>query len=109
MSFASTIISNDSNFSIEEKTNFARSIAFAYSVKNNYPISLTKGKPVSIVGYLDQDKWEKDGKQNTLTFIVADKIQMFGGQKSGNTESKGEDLPDDNFPPEGDFPEDVPF
>lgn len=69
---------------------------------------LTKGKSVSIVGYLDQDKWEKDGKQNTLTYIVAEKLQMFGGSKKDSEPAQTVyDNPSDQEFQE--FPEDVPF
>lgn len=72
---------------------------------------MTKGKQISVLGHLDQDKWEKDGKQNSMIYIVADKIQLLGsGSSKGNDgEQPSESYQNNDYSGEETFPEDVPF
>jgi single-strand DNA-binding protein len=39
---------------------------------------LIKGKLVSIQGHLEQDRWEKDGKQRSCLKIAIDDLQLLG-------------------------------
>ena len=41
---------------------------------------LEKGKQVSIIGELKQERWEKDGKQNSRIVIVVEKLQLLGSK-----------------------------
>ena len=72
---------------------------------------LLKGKQIAVDGYLKQDRWEKDGKTNSRVGIVADNVQLLGGN--------GGQTPQGGFAPQnyagyadagnGGFPEDIPF
>lgn len=62
---------------------------------------LVKGKQVAVSGYLQQDRWETDGKKNSAIVIVAEDLELLGGGNSNNavsssTEGFHEDLPYDN-------------
>ena len=67
---------------------------------------LTKGKQIAVEGYLDQQRWEKDGQKYSKVCIIADNVQLLGGKNEGapqqaqgyNDAGSGDD-----------FPEDVPF
>ena len=67
---------------------------------------LTKGKQIAVEGYLDQQRWEKDGKKYSKVCIIADNVQLLGGKNEGapqqvqgyNDAGIGDD-----------FPEDLPF
>ena len=67
---------------------------------------LHKGKQIAIDGYLDQQRWEKDGQKYSKVCIIADNVQLLGGKNEGapqqaqgyNDAGSGDD-----------FPEDVPF
>lgn len=74
---------------------------------SNLASYMNKGKLISIQGRLDQDKWEKDGKQNSLVLILVDQLELLGG----NTQ-KSEEKPEYNGEgefPEDNFPDSVPF
>lgn len=45
---------------------------------------LTKGKQVAVEGYLQQDRWEKDGQRFGKVKVVADTVMLLGG-KSDNS------------------------
>ena len=67
---------------------------------------LTKGKQIAVEGYLDQQRWEKDGQKYSKVCIIADNVQLLGGKNEGapqqaqgyNDAGSGDD-----------FPEDIPF
>ena len=44
---------------------------------------LTKGKQVSITGFLKQERWEKDGQKQSRVIINCEKIEMLGGSNNG--------------------------
>ena len=58
---------------------------------------LTKGTQICVEGFLRQDRWEKDGHKKSRVSIVAESIQLLGGNKCGNNQN-------DNG-----YPEDNPF
>jgi single-strand DNA-binding protein len=71
---------------------------------------ITKGKQLAIDGRLKQDRWEKDGNKYSRIYIVANNIQLLGGNSDGGQQSAPAQS-DGGFT-EGessDFPEDVPF
>ena len=47
---------------------------------------LVKGKQVGIDGELRQDRWQQDGQNRSKVFVVANSIQLLGGN-NGNTEN----------------------
>ena len=51
---------------------------------------MTKGKQVSIRGYLKQDRWEKDGQKQSRVCINCEEIELLGGS-GGNGASYGND------------------
>ena len=67
---------------------------------------LTKGKQIAVEGYLDQQRWEKDGQKYSKVCIIADNVQLLGGKNEGapqqaqgyNDAGRGDD-----------FHEDIPF
>jgi single-strand DNA-binding protein len=84
---------------------------------------LTKGKQIAVEGYLKQDRWEKDGQKFSKINIIADNVQLLGGNKNSESAPQSVPAPSDN---EGgfhettansgfaegassDFPEDIPF
>ena len=44
---------------------------------------LGKGKQVAVHGYIDQQRWEKDGSKYSKVVIVADEVQLLGGKDNG--------------------------
>ena len=69
---------------------------------------LHKGKQIAVDGFLDQQRWEKDGIKYSKVVIIADSVQLLGGnenapqaqQPAGDYQSAGSG---------DDFPEDIPF
>ena len=71
---------------------------------------LTKGKKIGVSGSLRQDRWEKGGQKFSKVYVVADDIQLLGGQGEGGSKSHSapqQTSSNDNF--NGDFQEDIPF
>ena len=72
----------------------------------NIKAYLHKGKQIAVDGYLDQQRWEKDGQKYSKVCIIADNVQLLGGKNEGapqqaqgyNDAGSGDD-----------FPEDIPF
>ncbi len=69
---------------------------------------LSRGKQVAVCGYLDQQRWEKDGQKRSRVCIVASQVQLLGGtlgaqaapQPAGDYQDAGS---------AGGFPEDIQF
>jgi single-strand DNA-binding protein len=86
---------------------------------------LLKGKAVGVDGQLRQDRWQQDGQNRSKVEIVADNIQLLGGNPGGGASSGassggGQSSPyqprngggeDQAPPPAGDdgFANDIPF
>ena len=71
---------------------------------------LYKGKQIAVDGYLDQQRWEKDGKKFSKVVIVANAVQLLGGNENGTqgkTPQQAQCYQDAGAGDE--FPEDVPF
>ena len=45
---------------------------------------LTKGKQIAIQGSLRQNRWEKDGQKQSRVVIVADSVELLGGNSGSN-------------------------
>ena len=72
---------------------------------------LHKGKQIAVDGYLDQQRWEKDGQKYSKVVIIADSVQLLGGNENGQQQSEPQQ-PAEGYAPAGsgdDFPEDIPF
>lgn len=66
---------------------------------------LRKGKQVAVDGYLDQQRWEKDGQKFSRVVIVANSVQLLGGKDDAPQQAQGyKDAGSGD-----DFPEDIPF
>lgn len=97
------------------------------TMANNLKPYLTKGKQIVVQGHLHQDRWtDQEGKNHSSVSIVADNIQLIGGQNgnaNGNVQQSNGYNPasvqqqqykqrpqQQNFaPPNEGFPEDVPW
>ena len=74
----------------------------------NIKAYLHKGKQIAIDGYLDQQRWEKDGVKYSKVVIIADSVQLLGGNESAPQAQQ----PAGEYQSAGsgdDFPEDIPF
>lgn len=94
----------------DEWTDEANFFAIRYSSKSTKIAEyLKKGTQVVINGYLKQEKWEKDGKQNSKIVVVATTLNLCSS--SGKAK---QDIPQeakavaDAFGGEA-FPDDIPF
>jgi single-strand DNA-binding protein len=65
---------------------------------------LHKGKQIAINGFLDQQRWEKDGQRYNKVCIIANTIQLLGGQQTGTQQE-----PTGEYSTPEDFSEDIPF
>lgn len=74
----------------------------------NIKAYLHKGKQIAIDGYLDQQRWEKDGVKYSKVVIIADSVQLLGGNESAPQAHQ----PAGDYQSAGsgdDFQEDIPF
>ena len=72
---------------------------------------LHKGKQIAIDGYLDQQRWEKDGQKFSKVVIIADSVQLLGGNDNQQSAPQAQQ-PAGEYQSAGsgdDFPEDIPF
>ena len=73
---------------------------------------LRKGKQIAVYGYLDQQRWEKDGVKYSKVVIIADNVQLLGGNENGQQSAPQAQQPAGDYQSAGsgdDFPEDIPF
>ena len=78
----------------------------------NIKAYLHKGKQIAIDGYLDQQRWEKDGVKYSKVVIIADNVQLLGGNENGQQSAPQAQQPAGEYQSAGsgdDFPEDIPF
>ena len=69
---------------------------------------LHKGKQIAVDGYLDQQRWEKDGVKYSKVVIIADSVQLLCGNESAPQAQQ----PTGDYQSAGsgdDFQEDIPF
>lgn len=98
-----------------EETYFFNITIWGKTAENLKPY-LTKGKQICVEGHLKQDRWEKDGQKQSRISIVADNVQLLGGnsgnggaQPSGGYTPKFQPLQQSFDTGADDFPEDIPF
>lgn len=78
----------------------------------NIKAYLHKGKQIAVDGYLDQQRWEKDGIKYSKVVIIADSVQLLGGSENGQQSAPQAQQPAGEYQSAGsgdDFPEDIPF
>ena len=91
----------------QDKVSYFDATVWGKTAENIRPY-LHKGKQIAVDGYLDQQRWEKDGIKYSKVVIIADSVQLLGGNEStpqahqpaGDYQSAGSG---------DDFPEDIPF
>ena len=68
---------------------------------------LTKGKKVGIDGYLKQDRWKdkNDGSNRSKVYVVAEAIELLGGNGGGQARSGNGAMSANG----GGFTEDIPY
>ena len=97
-----------------DKANFFDVTIWGKTAENTKPY-LLKGKQIAVDGYLDQQRWEKDGQKFSKVCIVANAVQLLGGndsQQQGATQQAAPQQPAGEYSDAGsgdDFPEDIPF
>ena len=69
---------------------------------DNLSSYLIKGKQVSIQGYLEQDRWEKDGQKFSRIRVVITNLVLIGGQKP-QTDDTPPQVPYSNNGAEGEY------
>ena len=70
---------------------------------------LHRGKQIAIDGYLDQQRWEKDGQKFSKVVIIADSVQLLGGNEQSAPQVFQPVSGYQSAGSEDDFPEDLPF
>lgn len=90
------------NNSWSDKASFFE-VKFWGKMAENLKPYLSKGKQIAISGFLEQERWQKDGQNFSKVVIVAESIQLLGG-KSENQNQQVENQQTDL-----DFQEDIPF
>lgn len=71
---------------------------------------LCKGKQIAVLGHLQQQRWEKDGQHFNKVVIIAEQVQLLGGNQNnqtGNTAQVQDGMSYQNN--EQGFPEDLQF
>ena len=93
------------------KANFFDVTVWGKTAENIKPY-LHKGKQIAIDGYLDQQRWEKDGQKYSKVVIIADSVQLLGGNENCQQSAPQAQQPAGDYQSAGsgdDFPEDIPF
>lgn len=78
----------------------------------NIKAYIHKGKQIAVDGYLDQQRWEKDGQKYSKVVIIANNVQLLGGNDNGQQSAPQAQQPAGDYQSAGsgdDFPEDLPF
>jgi single-strand DNA-binding protein len=101
-----------------DKVSFFDVTVWGKTAENIKPY-LYKGKQIAIDGYLDQQRWEKDGQKFSKVVIIADSVQLLGNSqdgpnsaRNGGTSAPQAQQPAGEYQSAGsgdDFPEDIPF
>ena len=94
-----------------DKVSFFDVTVWGKTAENIRPY-LHKGKQIAVDGYLDQQRWEKDGVKYSKVVIIADSFQLLGGNENGQQSAPQAQQPAGEYQSAGsgdDFPEDIPF
>lgn len=92
-----------------DKASFFDITVWGKTAENIKPY-LHKGKQIAIDGYLDQQRWEKDGQKYSKVVIIANAVQLLGGNENGQ-QGAPQQLAGiyASAGSNDDFPEDLPF
>ena len=73
-------IANSTGWGDKKKTHFFDFVIFGKRAESLHKY-LIKGKEIIITGQLNQERWEKDGKQNSRVNVIVNMIELSGGSK----------------------------
>ncbi len=103
-------LSEKRNGAWQDKVSYFDVTVWGKTAENIRPY-LHKGKQIAIDGYLDQQRWEKDGQKFSKVVIIADSVQLLGGNDNQQSAPQAQQ-PAGDYQSAGngdDFPEDIPF
>jgi single-strand DNA-binding protein len=96
-----------------EEANFFDVVLWGKSGESLYQY-LVKGKQIAVEGELHQNRWEQDGQPRSKVEIMANNVQLLGGDK--NSQGSGSDArnspsraPHGHSDAQPDFDSDIPF
>ena len=95
----------------QDKVSYFEVTVWGKTAENIRPY-LHKGKQIAVNGYLDQQRWEKDGVRYSKVCIIANNVQLLGGNEAqGAAQPTAPQGPvgDYSNADGGDFSEDIPF
>jgi len=72
----------------EDEPNFFDIVVWGRQGESIHPY-LQKGKMVAVDGELRHDRWQQDGQNRSKVEIIADFVQLLGGNQSGGASQKG--------------------
>lgn len=83
----------------EDETSFIDVVIWGKLAENLKP-RLTKGKQISVMGSLKQDRWEKDGQKQSKIYVNAEQVEIPNDSKKEAEKVAnafgGEAFPEDN-------------
>ena len=83
----------------EDETSFFDVVIWGKLAENLKP-RLTKGKQISVIGFLKQDRWEKDGQKQSKIYVNAEQVEIPNDSKKDAEKVAnafgGESFPEDN-------------
>ena len=83
----------------EDETSFFDVVIWGKLAENLKP-RLTKGKQISVMGSLKQDRWEKDGQKQSKIYVNAEQVEIPNDSKKEDEKVAnafgGEAFPEDN-------------
>jgi len=93
-----------------DKASFFDVTVWGKTAENIKPY-LCKGKQIAVDGYLDQQRWEKDGVKYSKVCIVANNVQLLGGTEAhvAAQATAPQESAVDSSDTGGGFPEDIAF
>lgn len=92
-----------------DKASFFDVTVWGKTAENIKPY-LFKGKQIAVDGYLDQQRWEKDGQKFSRVCIIASQVQLLGGKDANGAQGAPQQAGAYSDAGNGDdFPEDIPW
>ena len=71
----------------EDEANFFDIVLWGRQAESLHPY-LVKGKMIGVDGELRQDRWQQDGQNRSKVEVIANNIQLLGGN-NGNSNNNG--------------------
>jgi len=81
----------------EDEANFFDVTSFSKQAEYLHQY-LIKGKQVGIDGELKQDRWQQDGQNRSRVIIIANNIQLLGGNGNSQTNNQNNSQGNGNHP-----------